>query len=98
VFRSITSRSSSTAAIANNTHSRKQFLFNNNYNNNNNNKTIPYIKVFVGLVVRVPGSRSRGPGSIPVSGSFVGTTEVLLGRTSGSGLESREYGCGNPSR
>jgi hypothetical protein len=62
-------------------------------------------------VVRVPGYRSRGPGSIPVatrfsekewvwngvySASWV-TIEELLGRkSSGSGLESREYGRGDP--
>jgi hypothetical protein len=57
-----------------------------------------------GLVVRVPGYRFRGPGSIPgatrkkkVVGlergplSLVSTTEELLGRkSSGSGLENRE--------
>jgi hypothetical protein len=60
-----------------------------------------------GLVVRVNGYRSRGPGSIPGATRFfweeVGlegdplslesTIEELLGRNgSGSSLESREYG------
>jgi hypothetical protein len=59
-----------------------------------------------GIVVRVPGYRSRGPGfdsgalqeGNKVVGlewgplSLVNTTEELLGRnTSGSGLEIREY-------
>jgi hypothetical protein len=61
---------------------------------------------FCGPVVRVPGYRSRGPGSIPCatgflrsSGSGTGftrllsTIEELLGRKSrGSGLENRDYG------
>jgi hypothetical protein len=64
-----------------------------------------------GLVVRVPGYRSRGPGfdSRTLQGKVVGlergplslvsTTEELLGRdSSGSGLESREYGCRDSSR
>jgi hypothetical protein len=71
-----------------------------------------------GLVVRVLGYRSGGPGSIPgttrFSGkkknktlvdlergplSLVSTIEELLGRkSSGSGLESREYGRRDPSR
>jgi hypothetical protein len=64
------------------------------------------------LVVRVPGYRSRGPGSIPGAISFsekqwvwngvhsvVSTIEELLGRnSSGSGLESREYGRRDSSR
>jgi hypothetical protein len=50
-----------------------------------------------GTVVRVPGYKSRGPGSIPcatrVSLSLVSTIEELHERkNSGSGLESREYG------
>jgi hypothetical protein len=59
-----------------------------------------------GLVVRVPGCRSRGPGSIPGATRFsekwwvwddplilVSTTGELLERkSSGSGLEIREYG------
>jgi hypothetical protein len=64
-----------------------------------------------GLVVRVPGYRSRGPGFDPwryqifweVVGlergpfSLVSTTEELLGRnSSGSSLENREYGRGDP--
>jgi hypothetical protein len=64
-----------------------------------------------GLVVRVLGYRSRGPGSIPGSTrknlvdlergplSLVSATEELLGRkSSGSGLENREYGRRDPSR
>jgi hypothetical protein len=66
-----------------------------------------------GLVVRVPGYRSRGPlfesrryqifwevvvlerGPL----SLVSTIEELLGRNSSvSGLENREYGCGDPLR
>jgi hypothetical protein len=64
-------------------------------------------------VVRVPGYRSRGPGfdsrrnqifwevvgleRSPLS--LVSTTEKLLGRkSSGSSLESREYGRRDPSR
>jgi hypothetical protein len=65
-----------------------------------------------GLVVRVPGYRSRGQGSIPVYTriferllglergplSLVSKIEELLGRKrSGSGLESREYVCRDPS-
>jgi hypothetical protein len=63
-------------------------------------------------VARVPGYRSGGPGfdsrtlqEKKVVGverdplSLVITTEELLGRnTSGSGLQSREYGRGDPSR
>jgi hypothetical protein len=66
-----------------------------------------------GLVVRVPGNGSRGPGSIPGATrlfwkvvslercplSLVSTTEELLGRKrSGFGLESLEYGRGYPLR
>jgi hypothetical protein len=62
-------------------------------------------------VVRVPGYRSRGPRFDPQhyqifrevvdlergSLSLVSTTEELLGRnSSGSGLEIREYGHGDP--
>jgi hypothetical protein len=64
------------------------------------------------LVVRVLGYRSGGPGSIPgttkekkVVGlergplSLVSTTEELLDRkSSGSGVENREYGRRDPSR
>jgi hypothetical protein len=65
-----------------------------------------------GLVVIVPGYRSRGPGFDSlryqifweVVGlkrgrlSLVSTTEVILGRkSSGSGLESQEYGRRDPS-
>jgi hypothetical protein len=65
-----------------------------------------------GLVVRVPGNRSRGPrfdsrccqifwevvGLERVQLSLMSTTEELLGRnSSGSGLENREYGRGDPS-
>jgi hypothetical protein len=60
----------------------------------------------VGLVVRVPGYRSRGPGSIPCATRFflevmglergplslVSTTEKLLERKSGSSIENRDYG------
>jgi hypothetical protein len=63
-------------------------------------------------VVRVSGYRSRGPGSIPGATRFseivglkrgplglVTTNEELLERkSSGSGLESREYGRRDPSR
>jgi hypothetical protein len=66
-----------------------------------------------GLVVTVPGYRSRRPGFDSrcchifreVVGlergplSLVSTTEELLGRnSSGSGLEIREYGHGDPLR
>jgi hypothetical protein len=66
-----------------------------------------YKENLCGLVVRVPGYRPRGPGSIPerykifweVVGqergpfSLVSTTEELLERkSSGSGLENLEYG------
>jgi hypothetical protein len=66
-----------------------------------------------GLVVRVPGYRSRGPGFVSrryqifweVVGlergplSLVSTIEELLGRNSrGSGLENREYVRGDPLR
>jgi hypothetical protein len=64
-----------------------------------------------GLVVKVLGYRSGGPGSIPgttrknkVVGleqgplSLVSITEELLGRkSSGSCLENREYGRRDPS-
>jgi hypothetical protein len=63
-----------------------------------------------GLVVRVPGSRSGGPGidcralQKKSSGSRTGplslmsTTEELLGRNSiGSGLEIQEYGLRDSS-
>jgi hypothetical protein len=59
-----------------------------------------------GLVVRVPGYRSRryqifwevvGLERVPLS--LVSTIEELLGRkSSGSGLDSREYGSRDPSR
>jgi hypothetical protein len=47
-----------------------------------------------GLVVRVPGYRTRG--SSPALPDFLRSTiEELLGReSSGSGLENREYGLG----
>jgi hypothetical protein len=60
-----------------------------------------------GLVVRVPGYRSKDPGSIFLkvmslkSGplSLVSTIEEVVGRkSSGSGLESRKYGHRYPSR
>jgi hypothetical protein len=59
-----------------------------------------------GLVVRVLGYRSEGPGSIPGTTRFsggkkkkpvVGTTEELL-KSSGSCLENREYGRRDPPR
>jgi hypothetical protein len=66
-----------------------------------------------GLVVRVPGYRSRGPGFDSRSYqifwevvglqrgplSFVSAIEELIERkNSGSGLESQERGCMDPSR
>jgi hypothetical protein len=64
-----------------------------------------------GLVVTALGYRSGGPGSIPGTTrkkvvdlelgplSLVSTSEELLGRkSSGSGLENREYGRRDPSR
>jgi hypothetical protein len=66
-----------------------------------------------GLVVRVPGYRSRGPGSIPgatrffwevmglerSSFSLVSTSDELLEiKSSSFGLERREYGRRDPSR
>jgi hypothetical protein len=66
-----------------------------------------------GLVVTVPGYRFRGPGSSLGATRFseklvglkrsplslVSTTEKLLeGKSSGSGLEVREYGLRDPSR
>jgi hypothetical protein len=70
-----------------------------------------YSHLLCGMLVRVPGYRSRGPGSIPGATSWevmalergtlslVSTTEELLGReSSGSGLEIREYGLGDPPR
>jgi hypothetical protein len=66
-----------------------------------------YVDRICGLVVRVPGYRSRGPSSIPGATRFfwevvglersplslASTTEELLGRkSSGSGLENRDYG------
>jgi hypothetical protein len=65
------------------------------------------------IVVRVPSYRSRGPGFdsrryqifCEIVGlergplSLVSTIEELLGRnSSGSGLENREYGRGDPLR
>jgi hypothetical protein len=75
--------------------------------------TAGFLNLICGLVVRVPSYRSRGPGFDywryqffwEVVGlergplSLVSTTEVLLGRNnSGSGLENRENGCGDPLR
>jgi hypothetical protein len=73
-----------------------------------------YMSLFVsvdrlcGLVVRVPGYRSRGSGSIPGATTLglersplspVSTTEELLERkSSGSGLEIRDYGRRDPRR
>jgi hypothetical protein len=71
---------------------------------------IPKSDLLCGLVIRVPGCRSRDPGFDSrryqifweVGGlergplSVVSTTEELLGRNnSGCGLESREYGHGD---
>jgi hypothetical protein len=77
-------------------------------------QNIPLICMYVdhlcGLVVRVLGYRSRGPGSIPGATRFseglernplslVSTIEQLLERkSSGSGLENREYDRRDPSR
>jgi hypothetical protein len=73
----------------------------------------PFIDRLRGLVVRVPGWRSRGPGSILSATRFsekyesgTGSTQprwaqlrsYLDGKSSRSGLESREYGSRNPSR
>jgi hypothetical protein len=57
-----------------------------------------------GLVVRVPGYRSRGSGSISFSTkdfvnplSLVSTIEELLERKGSCyGIENRKYGCKNP--
>jgi hypothetical protein len=72
-----------------------------------------FVFLLCGIVVRVPGYRSRGPGIDSrrcqifweVMGlergslSLVSTTEELLGRnSSGCGLENREYGRGDPVR
>jgi hypothetical protein len=72
-----------------------------------------YIDRLCGLVIRVPGYRSRGPGFDShryqifweVVGlekgplNLVSTIEELLGRNnSGSSLENGEYGCGDPLR
>jgi hypothetical protein len=72
-----------------------------------------YTDRLCGLVVRVPGYRSRGPGSISSAAKFfwevmglergplslVSTTEELLGRNStGSCLETLEYGRVDPLR
>jgi hypothetical protein len=65
-----------------------------------------------GLVVRVPGYRFKGPGFDSrcqqifweVVGlergslSLMRTTELLERNRSGSSLENREYGCGDPMR
>jgi hypothetical protein len=75
--------------------------------------SLVYLDRLCGLVVRVPGYRSRRPGLDfrsykifwevvglergPIS--FVTTIEDLLGRnSSGSGLENREYGRGDTLR
>jgi hypothetical protein len=64
-----------------------------------------------GLVVSVPGYRSRGPGSILGTTDILGSSglergplslvstieELLERRSSGSGLESREHGRRDPS-
>jgi hypothetical protein len=71
---------------------------------------ITYERRLCGLVVRVPGYRSRGPGSIPLPDfrrgvglergplSLVRTTELLGRESSGSSLESRDYGRRDPLR
>jgi hypothetical protein len=68
----------------------------------------PYKDRLCGLVVRVPGYRSGGPGSIPCTTrkkvvglerdplSLVSTTEILERKSSGSCLENREYGRRDP--
>jgi hypothetical protein len=76
-------------------------------------RVVYYFRRPCGLVVRVPGYRSRGPGSITdatrlsekycvwngVHSASLSTTEELLARKStGSGLESIEYGRGDPLR
>jgi hypothetical protein len=62
---------------------------------------VPITDRLCGLVVRVPGYRSRGPVSIPISWvglergplSLVSTTEELLGwKGSSSSLENLDYG------
>jgi hypothetical protein len=74
---------------------------------------IRFSDALCGLVVRVPGYRSRGPGFdspryqifLELVGlergplSLVSSIEELLGRnSSGSGLENREYGFADPLR
>jgi hypothetical protein len=76
-------------------------------------KALRYIDRLCGLVVRVSGYRSRGPGldsrrfqilweAVGLGRgplSLVRTTEELLGRnSSGSGLENRDYDRGDPLR
>jgi hypothetical protein len=57
-------------------------------NNNNNNNSISFFHIstdrLYGLVVRVPGYRSRGPGSIPGSTRFSDKQWVLNGVHSAS--------------
>jgi hypothetical protein len=96
----------------------KRFRFENHNQSAIQNKQIPWLQPaselhdrLCGLVVRVPGYRSRGPGFDSrrsqifweVVGlergplSLVSTIEELFGRNSGgSGLEIREYGLGDP--
>jgi hypothetical protein len=76
-------------------------------------RLFPFLDHLCGLVFRVPGYKSGGPGfdslryQIFREGvglergplSLVSTTEQLLGRKiSGCGLENREYGRRDPSR
>jgi hypothetical protein len=80
-------------------------------NNLHFNNIFWHIYRLCGIVVRTPYYRSRGPCSIPGATKFfwevvgldrgplslVSTTEEQLERkSSGSGLESREYGRGDP--
>jgi hypothetical protein len=71
----------------------------------------PSLTAFCGLVVRVLGYRSGGPGSIPgttrkkSSGSGTGSVQpreynwgATWQKSSGSCLENRKYGRGDPSR
>jgi hypothetical protein len=72
---------------------------------------MPSVDRLCGLVVRVLGYRSGGPGSIPgttrkeSSGSGTGSIQpreynwgATWKKSSGSYLENREYGCRDPSR
>jgi hypothetical protein len=90
--------------------SKKIFIPENGKLHSNSRENLkPHIQIsgrLCWLVVRVPGYRSRGPGTILGTTNFFrssrsGTrsTEELLGRkSSSSGLESRDYGCMDPLR